>query len=64
MRSVGRRTCWGLIGATNPATAVRYRVSVKPEGTSSTVMILDDKGQQQTNEMAKRILQLLMEDVR
>ena len=53
-----------LFGATNTATAVRYRVSVKTEGTSSTVMILDDKGQQQTNEMAKRILQLLMEDVR
>lgn len=53
-----------LFGATSASTAVRYRVSVKTEGTSSTVMILDDKGQQQTNEMAKRILQLLMEDVR
>jgi outer membrane protein assembly factor BamC len=53
-----------LFGATNASTAVRYRVAVKTEGTSSTVMVLDDKGQQQTNEMAKRILQLLMEDVR
>ncbi|WP_431286107.1 outer membrane protein assembly factor BamC [Roseateles chitinivorans] len=53
-----------LFGATSASTAVRYRVSVKTEGTTSTVMILDDKGQQQTNEMAKRILQLLMEDVR
>ncbi|WP_238139297.1 outer membrane protein assembly factor BamC [Roseateles aquatilis] len=53
-----------LFGATGSASAVRYRVSVKSEGSKSTVSILDDKGQQQTNEMAKRILQLLMEDIR
>lgn len=53
-----------LFGATSASSAVRYRVSVKSDGGKSTVMILDDKGQQQTNEMAKRILQLLMEDVR
>ena len=44
--------------------ATRYRVSVKAEGERSTVMILDDKGQQQTNENAKRILNLLMDDLR
>ncbi len=53
-----------LFGATSASSAVRYRVSVKSDASKSTVMILDDKGQQQTNEMAKRILQLLMEDVR
>ncbi|MDC8771371.1 outer membrane protein assembly factor BamC [Paucibacter sp. hw8] len=44
--------------------ATRYRVSVKSEGERSTVMVLDDKGQQQTNENAKRILNLLMDDLR
>ena len=46
-----------------PATT-RYRVSVKSEGEKSTVRVLDDKGQQQTNEIAKRILNLLMDDLR
>lgn len=53
-----------LFGATGASSAVRYRVAVKSEGNKSTVQVLDDKGQQQTNELAKRILQLLMEDVR
>ena len=52
-----------LFGA-KAAAPVRYRVSVKTEGNVSTVKVLDDKGVQQTNELAKRILQLLMEDVR
>lgn len=45
-------------------TAKRYRVAVKSQGERSTVMVLDDKGQQQTNEIAKRILNLLMDDLR
>ncbi|ALV06388.1 Beta-barrel assembly machine subunit BamC [Roseateles depolymerans] len=53
-----------LFGSDKGATSVRYRVSVKSEGERSTVVILDDKGQQQTNDMAKRILQLLLEDLR
>jgi len=52
-----------LFGA-KAATPTRYRVSVKSEGTKSTVRILDDKGQQQTNDDAKRILNLLMDDLR
>lgn len=44
--------------------AVRYRVKVTSVGERSTVMVLDDKGQQQTNEIAKRILNLLMDDLR
>ena len=43
---------------------MRYRVSVKSEGERSTVTVLDDKGQQQTNDIAKRILNLLMDDLR
>lgn len=50
-------------GDKTPA-AVRYRVSVRSQGDRSTVSILDDKGQQQTNEIAKRILNLLMDDLR
>jgi outer membrane protein assembly factor BamC len=45
-------------------TANRYRVSVKAEGERSVVKILDTKGQQQTDENAKRILNLLMDDLR
>ena len=45
-------------------TANRYRVSVKSEGERSVVKILDTKGQQQTDENAKRILNLLMDDLR
>ncbi|WP_409993844.1 outer membrane protein assembly factor BamC [Roseateles koreensis] len=46
------------------AAKVRYRVAVKSEGERSTVSVLDDKGQKQTNEIAKRILNLLMDDLR
>ncbi len=45
-------------------SSTRYRVSVKSEGERSTVSILDEKGQQQTGENAKRILNLLMDDLR
>jgi outer membrane protein assembly factor BamC len=45
-------------------TASRYRVAVKSEGERSTVTVLDSKGQQQTDENAKRILNLLMDDLR
>jgi outer membrane protein assembly factor BamC len=53
-----------LFGAESLQAAGRYRVSVKSEGERSTVKVLDDKGQQQTNENAKRILNLLMDDLR
>ncbi|ALT77472.1 outer membrane protein assembly factor BamC [Paucibacter sp. KCTC 42545] len=43
---------------------VRYRVSVKSEGERSTVTVLDDKGQKQSSEISKRILNLLMDDLR
>lgn len=45
-------------------TANRYRVAVKSEGERSTVTVLDSKGRQQTDENAKRILNLLMDDLR
>ncbi|MCV2353866.1 outer membrane protein assembly factor BamC [Paucibacter sp. B2R-40] len=53
-----------LFTSDSAQVATRYRVSVKSEGERSTVMVLDDKGQQQTNENAKRILNLLMDDLR
>ena len=43
---------------------VRYRVKVSSVGERSTVMVLDDKGQQQTGDIGKRILNLLMDDLR
>jgi outer membrane protein assembly factor BamC len=53
-----------LFGNKETTAAARYRVSVKSQGDKSTVTVLDDKGQQQTNEIAKRILNLLMDDLR
>ncbi|PZP31213.1 MAG: hypothetical protein DI603_12645 [Roseateles depolymerans] len=45
-------------------TPVRYRVLVKSEGNQSTVSVLDDRGQSVTDDNAKRILSLLMDDVK
>ena len=52
-----------LFGAKG-TTPVRYRVSVKAEGDKSTVRILDDRGQAVTDDNAKRILSLLMDDLK
>jgi len=52
-----------LFGA-KATVPVRYRVSVKTEGDKSTVRVLDDRGQVQNNDNAKRILSLLMDDLR
>ncbi len=46
------------------AEPVRYRVSVKSEADKSTVRVLDDRGQPVTNDNAKRILSLLMDDLK
>jgi outer membrane protein assembly factor BamC len=43
---------------------VRYRVSVKSEADKSTVRVLDDRGQPVSNDNAKRILSLLMDDLK
>ncbi|MCV2352132.1 outer membrane protein assembly factor BamC [Paucibacter sp. Y2R2-4] len=53
-----------LFSSETAPTATRYRVSVKSEGERSSVSVLDDKGQLQTSENAKRILNLLMDDLR
>jgi outer membrane protein assembly factor BamC len=52
-----------LFGAKS-STPVRYRVSVKSAGEKSTVRILDDRGQAITDDNAKRILSLLMDDLK
>ena len=39
-------------------------MSVKAEGEKSTVRILDDRGQAITDDNAKRILGLLMDDLK
>ena len=46
------------------STPVRYRVSVKAEGVKSTVRVLDDRGQAIADDNAKRILSLLMDDLK
>lgn len=52
-----------LFGA-KAATPVRYRVSVKAEGVKSTVSILNERGQAVADDNAKRILSLLMDDLK
>ncbi len=52
-----------LFGA-KASTPVRYRVSVKADGVKSTVRILDDRGQAISDDNAKRILSLLMDDLK
>ncbi|RZL36922.1 MAG: outer membrane protein assembly factor BamC [Rubrivivax sp.] len=52
-----------LFGAKG-STPVRYRVSVKADGDKSTVRVLDDRGQSITDDNAKRILSLLMDDLK
>lgn len=52
-----------LFGA-KAATPTRYRVSVKAEGDKTTVRVLDDRSQPVTDDNAKRILNLLMDDLR
>jgi len=52
-----------LFGA-KASAPVRYRVSVKAEGTKSTVRVLDDRGQPIADDNAKRILSLLMDDLK
>ncbi len=52
-----------LFGA-KAAAPTRYRVSVKAEGEKSTVRVLDDRNQPVADDNAKRILNLLMDDLR
>jgi outer membrane protein assembly factor BamC len=42
----------------------KYRVKVASEGTTSTVAVLDSQGQPETGEAGKRIVTLLLEDLR
>jgi len=52
-----------LFGA-KAMTPVRYRVAVKDEGAKSTVSIQDERGQPLVDDNAKRILGLLMDDLK
>ncbi|MDR7334097.1 outer membrane protein assembly factor BamC [Roseateles asaccharophilus] len=52
-----------LFGAKS-SEPVRYRVSVKSEGAKSTVRVLNDRGQTVADDNAKRILSLLMDDLK
>ncbi|HEY4083772.1 MAG TPA: outer membrane protein assembly factor BamC [Burkholderiaceae bacterium] len=53
-----------LFGAKETGAAGRYRVKVLTADGKSTVMILDNTGKQVTDENAKRILGMLMNDLR
>ena len=52
-----------LFGAKS-LTPTRYRVSVKADGVKSAVRILDERGQAIADDNAKRILSLLMDDLK
>jgi outer membrane protein assembly factor BamC len=49
---------------TDPATLAKYRVKVNGEGTTTTVAVLDSQGKAETGEAGKRIVNLLLEDLR
>jgi len=51
-----------LFGA-KEVQANRYRVAVRTEGDHTTVLILDNNGKQATDQNAKRIIDLLMDDL-
>ncbi|HLO94235.1 MAG TPA: outer membrane protein assembly factor BamC [Burkholderiaceae bacterium] len=53
-----------FFGFGKTVTANRYRVLVKSDGSKSVVSITDSQGVQQTDDNAKRILSLLLEDLR
>jgi len=53
-----------LFGAKESGWANKYRVKVQSEGEKSTVLILDNTGKQSTDENAKRILSMLMDDIK
>ena len=53
-----------LFGAKETRVAGKYRVKVQSEGEKSTVMVMDDTGKQATDENAKRILSMLLDDLR
>jgi outer membrane protein assembly factor BamC len=53
-----------LFGAKTDVSLGRYRVSVKSQGEISTVQILDDKSVVQTDDIAKRIISLMMDDLK
>ena len=53
-----------LFGAKIDTSAGRYRVSVKSVGEISTVQVQDDKGVVQTDDIAKRIISLMMDDLK
>ncbi|MFA5521733.1 MAG: outer membrane protein assembly factor BamC [Castellaniella sp.] len=49
-----------MFGARNKAEAVRYRINVQQVGAGSRVSVLDDQGQRENSETARRILSVLM----
>ena len=53
-----------LFSSDKGPTTGRYRVAVKSEGNRSVVSVQDSQGAQQTHEVAKRILALLLQDLR
>jgi outer membrane protein assembly factor BamC len=54
-----------LFGATERrATPVRYRVSVKADGEHSRVAVLDSQGAPENTDVGKRIVSLLVEDLK
>jgi outer membrane protein assembly factor BamC len=54
-----------LFSAAKPtATPLQYRISVKSEAQTSTVSVLNDKGAPETSNNAKRIIQVIADDLK
>ena len=48
----------------DPATLAKYRVKVNSEGTKTTVAVLDSQGKPESGEAGKRIVGLLLDDLK
>jgi outer membrane protein assembly factor BamC len=48
----------------SPAGANRYRISVKGQGDSTTVSVLNSQGAPESGDVGKRIVALLVDDLK
>jgi outer membrane protein assembly factor BamC len=53
-----------MFSSTPTATPLKYRISVRSEGQTSTVSVLNAEGAPDTSPNARRIVQLIAEDLK
>lgn len=53
-----------LFSSTPAATPAKYRITLRSEGEATTVSVLDTNGRPETSDNAKRIVQVIADDIR